>query len=448
VKVLRAIGIVRVSQIEDGAQSPETQALRIAEHCERNSWQLIEILNENDAGNGRVRNVSGGADLADRPGLGPAVERVERGEVEVIVAAYFDRFFRSLQVQGEVVGRVEAAGGRVESVDMGEISNATATGELTATMHGAIGQYFRRQAKEKSVAAVTQAIAQGKVPWSQTAPGYRRTAESTLVPDPKLAPVMVEAFKMRSKGATVQSIRDYLAAHGIARSYHGVLSLLASRVYLGEIHFKDRANLEAHKPIIDRDVFERVQKVSSPRGRRAKSENLLARLGVLRCGSCGARMVVGSSKNSGYRIYRCPPTGDCDRRVTIAAPMIESLVVEQVKELLTGIQGTAQDDGGVTEAALERDRTEQRLTAAIEAFADLVAEPSVKQKLNALRDARDAANARYEDLSARSNATSIAVDVGDWDRLTLDEQRALIRATVETVTVAPGRVDRVRVQFV
>jgi hypothetical protein len=38
----------------------------------------------------------------------------------------------------------------------------------------------------------------------------------------------------------------------------------------------------AHEPIVDGELFGRVQRVKIPRGRKAKSDRLLARLGVLR----------------------------------------------------------------------------------------------------------------------------------------------------------------------
>ena len=95
--------------------------------------------------------------------------------------------------------------------------------------------------------------------------------------------------------------------------------MVTSRAYLGEIHFGEyQPNLSAHPAIVDTETWQRV---SVPRGRRAKSDRLLARLNVLRCGTCGARMVVGSTNNRGYALYRCPPTGDCPRRVTISADL-------------------------------------------------------------------------------------------------------------------------------
>ena len=94
-------------------------------------------------------------------------------------------------------------------------------------------------------------------------------------------------------------IQAWLAENGIERALSGVAWMLRSRMYLGEIHFGELHNTHAHEPIIkDRALFERVQRRTVSRGRQAKSERLLARLGVLRCGTCGSRMVINSDSGS------------------------------------------------------------------------------------------------------------------------------------------------------
>src|SRR5215207_6168510 len=117
----RAIGIVRVSQVNgregDSFASPGEQRDRIRAACERDGLRLLEVVEELD--------VSGGKPLGERPGLGPAVEAIETGRADVIAAAYFDRLFRSLTVQAEVVGRVERAGGQVLAVDVGRVTNGS-----------------------------------------------------------------------------------------------------------------------------------------------------------------------------------------------------------------------------------------------------------------------------------------------------------------------------------
>ena len=444
----RAIGIVRVSQLrrEGDLQSPEDQAQRIAAVCRRENLDLLEILNENADG----RNVSGAAELVDRPGLGPAVAAVKEGKAEVIVAAFFDRFFRSPAIKDEVVGYIEAVGGQVLTADLGVISNATAADVFNGDIHAVLGRYVRGMARERSIAAVTRAIDQGKVPWSQTPPGYNRTPDSKLVCNPETAPIVLQAFEKRDGGATIAEVRAFLAENNIERSYHGTMVLLSSRIYLGEIHFKDRVNLEAHEPIIPRDLFERVQRLSVPRGPKPKSERLLARLDVLRCSGCRGRMVVGLQTQNGrsYPFYKCGHVRqDCAARVTISAEMVEQIVVDSVKEALSDAEGRASAAQNAQEAARDLDLAQAELNAAIRVLSDFADEAATRDRLSELRTARDEAQTRVDRLGGSSSTLTISART-DWDRLALDERRALVRATIESVTVGPGRgPDRITVRL-
>jgi hypothetical protein len=253
---------------------------------------------------------------------------------------------------------------------------------------------------------------------------------------------------MRASGATVREVRAFLGERGITRSYHGVSSLLGSRLVLGEIHFGDLVNLEAHPAIVDRETWTRVQRAKIPRGRKPKSERLLARLEVLRCASCGARMVVGSANHGKYTLYRCPPTGSCERRVTISAELVEGVVVDAVRRALAGAKGRASAEHGAREAERALDCAQVDLDAAIRAFSGFEDETAARDRLVELRETRDQARERVDRLSGTRTVTTISA-TADWDLLKLDERRALIRAVVERVTVAPGRgAGRVTVELV
>src|SRR5262249_39243134 len=152
-----------------------------------------------------------------------------------------------------------------------------------------MSEYLRRTIRERTAGAQARAVARGATPWARVPAGYARQHDGTLAPDPPTIPIVRRAFEMRAAGSSITDIRAYLRSNGIERSHRGVQVMLASRVYLGEIHFGNLVNLRAHEAIIDRDLWERVQRMVIPRGRRASSDRLLARLGVLRCGSCGAR---------------------------------------------------------------------------------------------------------------------------------------------------------------
>ena len=305
----RAIGVVRVSRVGDreGERfvSPSEQRERIASACERDGLQLLDTLEE--------PNVSGGAPLARRPGLRRAVELVEAGQANVVVVAYFDRLVRSLQVQREVVERVERAGGAIIALDVGEVRADTAGRWLSSTMLGMVAEYHRRVTAERTAEAKRRALDRGVPPFPNVPPGYRRRDDGRLEPHPTEATTVADAFQLRAGGATVMDVRTFLRDHGIERSYHGV---------------------------------------------QAKSERLLARLGVLRCGTCGGRLVVGTTRqgNKVHAFYRCSPTSDCPRRVTVSADLAEQVVVDTVRELLDGSRGTASVAAGVADAEREVER--------------------------------------------------------------------------------------------
>lgn len=429
----RAIGVVRVSRVgdRDGESfvSPSEQAERIRTACERDGLELIDILEE--------PNVSGGAPLERRPGLRRAVAMLESGEAEVVVVAYFDRLVRSLAVQREVVERVEQAGGAIVAVDVGEVRADTASRWLSSTMLGMVAEYHRRVTAERTEDAKRRAIERGVPTFSNVTPAYRKREDGRLEPS-EHATAVADAMRLRANGATIAEARAYLAQRGVKLSYHGVQHLLSSRILLGELHFGKYSNLSAHPAVIDVETWNRAQRQKLPRGPRPKSDRLLARLGILRCETCGARMVVGSSQGS-YSLYRCPPVGDCPRRVTISAPVAEKHVVDEVKRLLADVTGTASVDTRIAEAEAEVEQSETELDAAVAAFSGLEDVASARQRLVELRDARDAARDRLSELRVASVPAVAITASGDWDDLTSDERRALIRAVVDRVTVSPGR---------
>ena len=426
--------------VGDDPVSPTEQRQRIEATCEREGFKLLETFNEPD--------VSGGAPLDKRPGLSQAVALIERGEADVIVVAYFDRLFRSVTVQSEVAERVEAAGGALFAADVGEVRSDTASGWISSSMLGVVAEYQRRTTRERTVGAKRRAVENGVPPFPNL-PFYLQRQDEGKGPiehHPRKVMLMREAVRMRLDGATIATVRDYLRKHRIRLSYHGVQSLFSSRLLLGELRFGSMLNETAFTPVIDPETWQRLQRVSVPRGPRAKSERLLARLGVLRCGTCGARMVVGSANNGAYPLYRCPPVGDCSQRVTISATVAESTLVDAVQELLAGIEGSASIESGVGEAADELARRQEALDKAIRAFEWLEGEDAAREKLGELREARDQARERHDELLDAS-APAITVSAGDWDLLSDEGKRDLIKAVIGAAVVRPGRgADRISIE--
>jgi hypothetical protein len=103
------------------------------------------------------------------------------------------------------------------------------------------------------------------------------------------------------------------------------------------------------------------------------------------------------------------------------------------------MQGTATVAAGIGEAERALERCEHELDAAVQAFTGLEDVTSARERLLELRDRRDRARERLAELRAAA-APAVTINAGsDWTMLTLEKQRALVRAVIDRVTVAPGR---------
>jgi DNA invertase Pin-like site-specific DNA recombinase len=423
--------------------SPDQQRDRIRDACKAQGLRLVDTFEELD--------VSGKRPLEKRPGLFRAVRMIEADRAEVIVVAYMDRLVRKLKVQLEVVERVERAGGEILTLDHGALTNGNALQRLSSAMLGAFNEYQATAGGERSHEGKVKAVSRGVAPFPNLPLGYRRRDDQGTELDPETAALAAEAFRLRSQGSPIREVREYLRAHGVPLSYHGVQAMLCSRFSLGELHFGSLVNLDAHPALIDAATWNRAQRQRVPRGRRPKSDRLLARQGVLRCGTCDARMVIGSTDQRGkrYAMYRCPPVSDCPRRVTISADVAEQAVEDEVRRLLQGMRGKATAKSGAAEAAREYERLQAQLESAtrVALGAGIEGEAATIERLAELRQARDNALEQLVELQD-IDAAAFVVDVdADWNLLTLEERRALIRAVVARAVVKPGRgLDRISIE--
>jgi DNA invertase Pin-like site-specific DNA recombinase len=431
----RADAIVRVSKVGDRAGdsfvSPIEQRRSIQQACEREGLQLVKIFEELD--------VSGGDPLARRPGLSAALQRIEAGDTDVLVVAYFDRLFRKFRVQEEVVERVEAVGGTLLAVDVGEISARTASRWLSSSMLGLVAEYHRRITSEKTMEARADAIGRGVATFPTVIPGYRRGDDGRYVIDEREAELVRHAFEMRADARSLFEIRNYLRDNGIQRSYRSTQTLLRSRIVLGELRSGKFVNPTAHPPIIPRRLWQLAQDANLPRGPRAPSERILARLGIVRCGACGSAMGVtyGYKQRGGkkYWKYHCG-SKECTARAMISATIIEDAVVAHVIDRLSAESESASVDDKVAVAEQALSAAQDALDAAVRAF-DGIDAASVNASLKLLQEQVGQRDRELRELRRASTPARVVSVSGDWQNLTVDERRDLIRAVVDRVEVRP-----------
>jgi DNA invertase Pin-like site-specific DNA recombinase len=439
----RAIGIIRVSQVNgrqgESFASPDEQRERIRAACERDGLRLVRTYEEMD--------ISGGATLAKRPGLSKAVASIESGDAEVVAAAYFDRLFRSLTTQAEVVERVERAGGKVLAVDVGEITNGSAGQWLSGTMLGAVSEYYRRSAKDRGNQTADSVAARGvavRVPF-----GYRRNAgpdglrtsadldNKALVPDRESAPYVERIFRMRADGYAWADVSRWLSNEGI-KSPGGagwatstLRNIVANESYLGVVTIGSRRCENAHKALVARPLFNAAQSTQTVQRNGRNAAGIAG--GLLVCGSCGRRLSVTGSNPA----YTCRRTigGRCERPTYVSKHRADEYVERQLVDVL------AHGRLNAIVSSREVDQLRQVATdtqAELESFVVSASALDVrvfKLGLDARQKAADGAREAYEaGLAAADNVAQLPQASG-WAALDLEGKRRVARALIDEVVV-------------
>ena len=230
---INVVGVVRQSNDNDGL-SPEQQRERIADGCQREGKNLVRVHRELD--------VSGTRALSKRPGLRAAVEAVESGEAQEIHGAYFDRLFRSLKTQAEAIERVERHGGKLLSLDFGQISEQTVAQWVTSQQVGMMAEYHARSTRERTEPTRVRIVQAGQLPWPKPPLGILLNDDRTLTIDENMRELMALVFATRAAGESKQAIKRLLAEHGHRVTIRGVEAILGQALYMGELHFGERVN--------------------------------------------------------------------------------------------------------------------------------------------------------------------------------------------------------------
>jgi site-specific DNA recombinase len=245
---LRLDGYIRVSDVRGRSGpsfiSPSVQRERIEAWCGLYDARLGEVFEELDESGRR----------ADRPLLEQALERIELGLSDGIIVGLLSRFGRSLADATKHLARIQEAGGTFISVAEQFDLNAD-HGRLMLRQMLAYLEYESDRTRSNWDDARRRATARGVHGGSYPPVGYKRRPDGRLRVDYRNAEHIRHAFAMRADSASLADVGRHLRASRV-RSARGTMvwqpssveRLLASRVYLGEVHNGPYACIDAHPP--------------------------------------------------------------------------------------------------------------------------------------------------------------------------------------------------------
>jgi len=195
---LRVIGYARCSTQEQAASGAGMTAQRdaITEACRVRGYELVGI--EEDPG------VSGRS--LRRPGIIAALEQLDAGKADALMASKLDRLSRSTLDFAGLLERAKQRRWTVICLDNGGSDMTTPQGEAMASMSAVFAQLERRLISQRITEALAVKRAQGV-----------RLGRPRSTPDDVVARIVAD----RAKGLSFQAIANALNADHIATARGG-----------------------------------------------------------------------------------------------------------------------------------------------------------------------------------------------------------------------------------
>jgi DNA invertase Pin-like site-specific DNA recombinase len=364
-KNLRLLSYVRVSDVRgrEGPSfiSPDEQSTKNRAYAEAYGHSIAEEGLELDR--------SGGDKT--RPVFADFMDKIQSGEADGIIVAKLDRFARSNALAYAAIEAIEDAGGVLISVSE-QIDTSGYAGKFMRSIFLATAEMERNRIGEQWLSARGRAVDRGIHVSRHVPPGYKRLEKSNdeatdrrLVPDPKHAETVREAFAMASRGEAYVRIANYLTEKKLPVGGNGesvwasnrIKRLLENRVYLGEARSgKGMTNAEGHEPLVDQTTWTLAQRAQG----QALTENVETLLaGLCRCASCSFSMRSQQARGKTVAAYRCgAPQGRCEHPTTISLLRLEEYILsrflDRASMTLQSVEET--EDDGSAETAVEAER--------------------------------------------------------------------------------------------
>ncbi|MDP9086081.1 MAG: recombinase family protein, partial [Pseudomonadota bacterium] len=234
----------------------------------------------------------------DRPALKALLAKVAAGKVDVIVVYKVDRLTRALSDFAKIVDVLDAAGASFVSVTQ-SFNTTTSMGRLTLNVLLSFAQFEREVTGERIRDKIAASKAKGMFMGGPVPLGYNVVDRKLIIDEGEAATVRMifTRYLELGSGRALQVELDQRGVRSKRRTYRGgrpygeqpisrgpLYVILQNRIYVGDMVHKGKAYPGLHDPIIDAELFDRVQaqlasaRVQRRHGVNAREPSLLAGL--------------------------------------------------------------------------------------------------------------------------------------------------------------------------
>ena len=300
--------------------SIEAQVTELKEFAKKLELHIVDILIEKQTAKKPGRSVFGGM-----------LERIQNGEADGVLSWLPDRLSRNSIDSGQIIYMLDEH--QIEDLKFPHFwFENTPQGKYMLANEFNSSKQFVDNLSVNTKRGLRAKVRAGHAP--RLAPvGYLNDLKTrTIYVDKKTAPIVRQAFELYATGTkTLDDIAAFLYAKGIrtrgrrktkhdpksagGNQWHAsrVKNMLIDVFYYGHFTYVGVVYEGVHTPIIDKPLFDKVQRVLAGRGRVQRQATAPRPLNMLvRCGHCGC-FVTGShrvkhQKNGNvheYTYYRC-----------------------------------------------------------------------------------------------------------------------------------------------
>ncbi|MBI4064297.1 MAG: recombinase family protein [Elusimicrobia bacterium] len=292
----------------------------------------------------------------DRPALKRLLMDAKQGKFHVVVCYKYDRLSRNTKDFLHILDIFDKHGAAFVSVTQ-PIDTTSSVGRLMRSILMDFAQFERELISERTKDKRAAMAKKGKWPGGYPVLGYDYNPETkSLDVNSKEAKMVGEMFETYLETKSLSAAAKILNAKGcrlkewVAKSGNrkggrrfiktNLSYLLKNPIYIGTIRHGDQLYDGEHKAILDKDIFDRVQRQLVKNGEKNKSPNqdkhhFLLR-GLVRCACCGSQMTpnFAYSKGKKYFYYKCVSVNKMNKDAckigSAPARELEKLVIERL----------------------------------------------------------------------------------------------------------------------
>ncbi len=331
--LVRVALYIRVSGEEQKIKglSLEAQQERLEAYARERGWVIVGIYI--DAAKTARKNIH------KRTEFQRMMDSVKRDEVDILLFARLDRWFRSVADYYKVMEILQAHNCDWKTTDE-EYDTTTANGRLYINVKLSIAQNEADIDGERIDVVFDSKIAHGTVVSGSSPFGFRVSEEKRLEIVPEDAAIVQDAFNYFentvSQRATTKYIREKYGVNWCYATFH---RMLIEELYTGVYNRGGRYNANFCPAIIQREQFDRVQALLKKNVRRAPSGRVYIFTSVLTCEEC--RHKLNGYISQGIYYYRCNQhlqRGRCTHNHSVREDRVEQWLFDHLGEELERCQ--------------------------------------------------------------------------------------------------------------